>query len=57
MSKPKKIKDVMPAPERRNLIHLDMIVKGPKSATHVDRKKRANRNQSRREYDSRSDGW
>jgi hypothetical protein len=57
MSKPKKIKAKMPAPERRNLIQLNHVLNAPSAGSHKDHKKLANKANSRKKYDNEKDGW
>jgi hypothetical protein len=49
MAKPKKIKDVMPAPEQRNLTHLALLLRKQAHGGHADKRDRRNRRDWRRE--------
>jgi hypothetical protein len=43
MSKPKKVKRSMPAPERRDMVALAMFKRAQSQGAHVDKRKRRNR--------------
>lgn len=55
MAKPKKIKNEMPAPERRSQVAREMITMQRKAGPMRDR--RIRRDSGRKQYDSRLDGW
>lgn len=55
MAKPRKIKNEMPAPERRNQVAREMITVKRKAGPMRDR--RIRRSVGRKQYDSRLDGW
>ncbi len=57
MTKPKKIKNEMPAPERRSLTLVEHMLKSPKAGSHKDQKKAQNKRESRKKYNSGKDGW
>lgn len=57
MAKPKKIKNEMPAPERRSLTLVEHMLKSPKAGSHKDQKKAINKALSRKKYNSNKDGW
>ena len=50
MAKPKKIKDVMPAPERRDLVALAMQKRAQKSGAFADKRQR-------KSVDWRKENW